>query len=188
MQRALPGAARAAGSAFALVLAACQIPATGMPTGWTDVTGVGCGLEGVALTPETRRQHGPLAVDDKRQVSFVVGPLTAPCGETGTRQFERVDWVADLASLEPFLGARLVDCEACTLEYEGRPGNEFMRSGVYGAALLQRGTQRLTFEIAGVRPGVGQLRVIACEGRASCIGHFPSAEEVLNVEVLARVD
>lgn len=132
-------AARALAAAFALVQAACQIPATGMPTGWPSVTGVGCGLEGVTLAPETRRQHGPLAVGDTRQVTFVVGPLTVPCGEAGTRGFERVDWVTDIGSLDPILSARLVACEACTLEYEGRPGNEFMRSGVYGAALLQRG-------------------------------------------------
>lgn len=46
----------------------------------------------------------------------------------------------------------------------------------------------MTFEIAGVRPGVGQLLVLACEGQRSCIAHYPDADEVLNVEVVPRLD
>lgn len=181
----LASVARAATCALALTSAACG--EIGSPSGPLNIVGFGCGaggVGGVELAPESLRQRStPLAVGVARAVRFEVGPPEVQC--EGQTAFRRVDWAIDELPAEGVLRVRLADCDDCTVLYEGQPGRF---SGLTGAATLddlrRLPPRTLTFEVVGLRPGLGSLRVAACEGPGSCLTGFGTGSEQLYVTVV----
>ncbi len=135
----------------------------GYPTNPDGSVPANCALiEGLTLeTPLPRYQRELLAVGQTRSFAARVGPAKLPCSRAGS--FTLLKWHADIGGGEPNLRARLTACEACVLLYEGfrdpLPGRDL---GVVGAARLDAGVQTVTFEVTGVKPGLGSLTLFAC--------------------------
>lgn len=98
-----------------------------------------------------------VSVSRTARVSFRIDRPDA-CGTV----FRRVNWIWGATLREPAIEVRLVACDACTVEYDRRPGLSGAPGGGYSGAARLDGPQGLTFEVTGLRSGQDQLTVTAC--------------------------